>query len=329
MAGKEIMVDADTDYYGEQVTLSPDEIRQSLFSGVGKSPPIEPCAMPCMTDEDYRADSALSHTQLERYRRNPEDFLEIDLIACREPPRPTPSMLVGQRLHSEVLLPPWYRGMTTIPADVLSSNGQRRGKKWEAWRDANDDKDIVTAAEKEQIDAMVRSLNKCKSFAMILRSDDLLTEYAIKWPSETHGSEGLLLKCRFDIICPDQMLVCDIKTTSVSSYRNLQRAAYAIDDYGYARQAAHYSEGASALFGNHQWQWLIAFVMNSAPYSVQMIRIDPDWVMHEHLRVIDTKKHLCRSIETGNWKVPSQDDIIELMMPRNPLYSDLYEVKYD
>lgn len=90
----------------------------------------------------------------------------------------------------------------------------------------------------------------------------------VPWTGST-----LPFKCRADAIDPDAQTIIDLKTTS----KGISRSAlsYAMQDYGYAIQAALYPRGLEA-HGMEGFRFKVVWASKEPPYDVAVTELDPE-----------------------------------------------------
>jgi len=267
-----------------------------------------------MPAEDYHAlEHVWGHTQMEDLRRSPPLF-HGKYIAHTIPPEQKDSFDFGTAVHIALLEPErWDDAIVSIPIDVLTSNGARRGKKWEAWRDAHEDK----------IQLLPRDVAHIRYLRAVLRQNEALkvfldakgpVESSIIWQDEP---TGLRRKTRPDKLAMfgkhrrNECVIVDLKT-SYDPYPATFRKQMA--DLGYHRKAACCVDGAIALDLD-----VIAFVLIAIP---KKIGYDP--IVYEVARSAislgreenrEGLNDLARRLRTGDWHHPNFDTIHELDLP--------------
>lgn len=147
------------------------------------------------------------------------------------------------------------------PAEVLSSNGQRRGAKYTEWLESVDG-DVCSEAEMEKAAIMADSI-KHNPLCMDLIESTVCTQRSIFWKSEG----GHLLKIRAD--GDDGRVPWDLKTTSAPIDMFPKKAI----EYGYHHQAALYLDGfiALGLLEDPQVDFKFLVVQSIPPYRARVL----------------------------------------------------------
>ena len=88
------------------------------------------------TAKEYRNHYAVSQSDLKAFAKHRWRY-HLQRTGKLPKPGPTEAQQFGTRVES-MLRGDDCHEVIVIPPEVLTSNGQRRGKKWEAWRDERD-----------------------------------------------------------------------------------------------------------------------------------------------------------------------------------------------
>lgn len=217
-----------------------------------------------MTRDTYAALAGVNWSSLRHIADSPMHYRH----RLDHPPAQTSAMVLGIAAHMAILEPERFESeVVTPPPDALASNGARRGKAWEAWRDAHADRVILTASEHAQCVAMAESVRAHPSAARLL--DGVRAEVPLTWRDE---ATGLACKGLVDALRPDGVLV-DVKTTS----KGVGPRAFSahVARMGYHAQLAHYRAGVLAEHGACPAVYIVA-VESVAPYDVVVYEVDED-----------------------------------------------------
>ena len=224
-------------------------------------------------------------------------------------------MLLGRCVHLAVLEPERFRGEVEV-----WEGGTRRGKEWDAFRDANASKEILRQPD----------YFRCLAIQRAVRETDAAERYLEGGPSEltvlwTHVAEAIGglpgyridMKGRLDFDAVGA--ITDLKTCRDASPEGFGRTAYQL---GYHRQAAIYADGYFAATGKRKPYVLLA-VESEPPHAVQVYRV-PDELLEmgrQEYRALLDRLHVCRrdgvwpgyaegemALELPHWAMPSDDD---------------------
>jgi hypothetical protein len=208
-------------------------------------------------------------------------------------------MRLGRAVHTSVLEPDAFALTHTV-----WRGGVRRGKEWDAFTAANDDKDILTEDEYARCVAIRDAVRANPAAASLLKGAE--TEVTLTW---TDTATGIACKARADIITRDG-IVADLKTTTDIEPRAFSRT---VANYKYHSQLAHYMNGVAARDGMVAGAVLIA-VESEGPFDVCCYELDEDavWVGQEEVAELLAKLKQCQ--ETDSW--PGRfDGVVPLALP--------------
>tara|TARA_R100000654_G_scaffold34171_1_gene59601 strand:+ start:6085 stop:6852 length:768 start_codon:yes stop_codon:yes gene_type:complete len=203
----------------------------------------------------------LSFSSLKAFARSPLAFL--DYKNNKKPP--TPSMQFGTMVHRAILEPEKYSETVAV------YEGRRAGNAWKEFQANNAEKDIVTAKEAMDIRLLShRVLNHPYAGPMVRQCNKYELPFTIEQCQIPH--RGII-----DGIGDWFML--DLKTTAKVDYQSLQRTIY---DFKYYMQAAIYQRAATIMGYEHEAYFIVA-VETAAPYHVQVIELEPQYIARGHL----------------------------------------------
>ena len=204
-------------------------------------------------------------------------------------------MLFGTNVHSEFL-----EGLVCkqIPEWALTSNGQRRGKVWEAFRNSHPAIECLSAKEIAAVQGMRRSIESQPKVADLLWGEGLVEQVIFAKDSET----GLLLKAKLDKIRGTlrRFIIGDLKTFAFDS-TNRRKVSTRIHDAGYAIQAAFYWDMAAAVFEVEPIEWLFVFAQKKAPWNVRCYPLNPNAIEWGRRRYREALRDLRRRLDKNDW----------------------------
>lgn len=206
-----------------------------------------------LSNAEYHASDAVSKSGLDLIRKAPALYKWR-----RENQTPaTPAMRLGTLTHTAVLEPHRLAGdiMTTPKIDRRTSAGKAE---WEAFLIASEGKELVEPDELEQLYAIRDSVHAHpaagKALGMIRE-----VESSIFW-----NIGDVDCRCRPDAITTSGVIV-DLKTTRDASPDGFTKS---IAQYRYHVQAAYYSDGFAAAFGEAPRGFVFIAVETEPPYLV-------------------------------------------------------------
>lgn len=199
----------------------------------------------------------------------------------------TPALAIGRLTHTLVFEPSKFDLEYAI-----YDGGDRRGKDWTEFREANDGKTIFKPVEVEQAFAIANAVRNHPLVAPYL--SDGLFETAIHW---TDPETGLLCKARPDWLLPKQRILLDLKTTKSIDGR---RFAGDVARYLYHCQMAHYYDGVIHALGWKPERVLIVAVEKDGPHDVGVFELSNDdlHVGKEEVRALLERLQECRATNT-------------------------------
>jgi hypothetical protein len=219
-----------------------------------------------MLEAAYFAAEGVSNSMLSAMRRSPRHCWSLYLDPDR-PPRapPTPAMRMGTLTHRAILEP------DRIPNYTVKPEGHDgRTKDGKAWLTANVGREIISADEMGRAMAMRAAVLAVPELAHALESGG--AEVSIFWRDER---TGLPCKARVDWLRPladGRVIALDLKTCPDSSPAEFGRSVW---NYGYHRQAAHYSSGLQAC-GMNPAAFLFAAVCGDYPHIAVPYLLDDE-----------------------------------------------------
>jgi hypothetical protein len=190
------------------------------------------------------------------------------------------------------------------PAEVLASNGSRRGKAYDAWKEEADRKGLVDCNQEEgwQLEMMLTHLLENPAAKALIEQTN---ETQVSAFFELNGHR---CKVRPDGCTPT--LWWDLKTTS-STWDKVYRSAI---DFGYAEQEWLYVQGAKALGMDH-FRMPFVFVQTMAPYGVHVFYLPTEIVEEAGLRMTRVMEEVRLRRETGVYESADSGEITELQFP--------------
>lgn len=207
---------------------------------------------------------------------------------------PTDAMRLGTLTHLAILEPDRF---DALPVEVRLDWRKKEGH---AQRDAiAAGHECVFDKEMAVIEVLRRNIRESYA-ARKVSSTPGERELSLVWEAN-----GLPCKARADKICSGRAMV-DLKTCRDASEVGF---GYAIRDYGYANQAAHYLSGWEALTGERLRYFIIA-AQTEPPYPVAVYLLDEDHIelgRRENEAAMDRLK---QCLDTGVWPGPGDGGVV-------------------
>ena len=215
-------------------------------------------------------------------------------------PRPdTPAMKLGRAVHAAILTPTAFKRDYAILPDGIDRRTKAGKEEYQAFMDAAEGKEILTAADADQVKAMTKAFRKNPQAAALMKGTK--REKALVWADlET----GVMCKGRIDAIGSDYII--DYKTTNDASTDTFQRESIR---YGYDLQAAMYLEAARAN-GYSPKGFIFIAQEKAAPYLINILHagnafIDRGmWIMRDLLALYK------ECSETDTWPGYGENELI-------------------
>ena len=171
------------------------------------------------------------------------------------------------------------KDVIVIPEEVLTSNGQRRGKKWEAWKAEHDDGSHELWSPKEYKDwkqechnvlQVARQIESHAEAKALLAHKKRLLQPTILFDEP---GTGLACKSRPDFVIPSQVHV-DLKTSNSIKMRSITKS---ILDYGYHIQA-YMAQLGWQIERDETLPFTLVVMLNKPPFSVEVVNLDQRWL---------------------------------------------------
>jgi exodeoxyribonuclease VIII len=225
-----------------------------------------------MPFETYRELPAVnSHGLMDLRAHTPQHYL----YKRDNPEEPTDAMQFGTLFHMLVLEPDRY------DAEVHVGPCDHRGKKeWKDWaKDFPEDALLIRPMDDDALSDMRDSLLAHPKGKQLFTELEGKNESVILWQEKKTEID---CKARFDRIVSldDTIIVVDLKTTVDVGYREFSKECA---ERQYDLQAAHYEDGAKAMFGMPVL-YLIAAVEKEPPYHCRFFVADEPFMTHGYKR---------------------------------------------
>ena len=218
---------------------------------------------------------------------------------------PTAGMLFGTACHAEFLE---GKECHEIPEWALTSNGQRRGKAWEAYCETASALDRLNAKEIAAVRGIRASINAQPRLANLLWGEGPM-EHSIY---ATHTETGLPVKGRLDKVreTGEGRILVDLKITGLDS-DDQRKMASQVFEMRYHLQMSAYCDLVEAVYGEAPQAVVMIFCRDKPPYTARA------WIFNDNdielgrrrnrLALLDLKRRLdadewtgCRHNELNN-----------------------------
>lgn len=240
-----------------------------------------------MTREQYDAIDAVNWSRLRLMAKSPAHYAAGTTA--------TDAMRKGRVKHLALLEP------QKIETEVAIYEGRRAGKKWDEYEATNASKEIVTATEWAEVQAVVAKVRAHQLASRLLSAGE--AEASIQWEAD-----GVPAKSRLDWLAPTHAV--DVKFTKDASPNGFPREFVRYDMAG---QSGFYSDAVKHKTGEDLPYFIIA-AESVKPFAVTVFRVPPD--------VVDlgraTYRRLLRQLEwckeKNEWPAFSESEVL-LQLP--------------
>lgn len=194
--------------------------------------------------------------------------------------------------------------LVTPPAEVLTSNGQRRGKAYEEWKsklhgcelDCNEEEMFLLRTMAEH------TLGNRSARELIESTTD--TQLSVFFEIDGHR-----VKVRPDGVCADKWW--DLKSTSAT----WDRVANSVLEYGYGEQEWLYVEGAKQIGFDH-FRMPFVFTQTVPPYECRVFYLPEEFVQEAGQRLLRVMEEVRLRRKTGEYMPVDHGEITELAIPQ-------------
>ena len=182
----------------------------------------------------------------------------------------------------------WRSRCAVAPPEVLTSNGQRRGNAFAAWKESLPPGALeCSMVDFAKVADIIESLREHKIANQLLESIKH-TQYSVFWTDE----DGHDRKARPDGLNDDEWF--DLKTTS-SEFSKLRNS---FRDFAYDWQAAWYTDAAIAA-GWKPFRFRFIVVQTFPPYDVEVESLDEEDLLRARFEIKQTLNDIKRRRKTG------------------------------
>lgn len=207
-----------------------------------------------LTNAEYHASPAISKSGLDLIRKAPA------LYAYRRenPTEQTPAMRLGTLTHTAVLEPHLFGPSVIVRPEGIDRRTSAGKADWAAFEIMAEGREILTVEEEAKLCQIQQAVHNHPAAAKAL-AGSLTIEQSIFW-----DADGIACRCRPDAVTAKGVIV-DLKTTRDASPEGFAKS---IAQYRYHVQAAYYSDGYEAAFGEAPRGFVFIAVETEPPYLV-------------------------------------------------------------
>ena len=271
-----------------------------------------------MNNHEYHSRPEIGSSMLKDFRKSPALYYAKH-VAKSIKQKSTPALKFGTLLHCLVLEPEELENRY-----IISSQGARRGKKWDA--DVIDafksDRECILESELAKAQAMLESVMEHAQARSLFEAGGI-AEAPVFWDRDVDGTT-LSLKAKPDLMIPTGFSIpfcLDVKSTKEITPRGFAKQSM---DLEYDAQAAHYTEGTRHHLGLEPEEpcgFAFVAICNEPPYPV-WIRVCTDKFMDGGAKLNDEALAgiALRTSGTLAWCETGQQDMNSIQSSLDPLW---------
>lgn len=209
----------------------------------------------------------------------------------RDPEEPKDHFDFGKAAHTLMLGEAEFAKSFAVRPDAFDS---WRTKASQEWRDEQraSGRGVLVPSD------LAGLLGAAKVIAAHPFAQDLLrgaVEHSLIWQDK---ETGVWLKSRPDVIPAADGILADLKTTTDASPRGV---ANSIATYGYAMQGALAAMGMEETMGVTMTDFVLVFVEKSAPYAINVVQVDPNWIFWARKQVRRAINRFAECVSKNEW----------------------------
>jgi len=237
--------------------------------------------------DEYTKIEAVNWSTLKELRKSPKHYRHRLQVERED----TPRLAIGRAAHTAVFEPDRFL------VEYACYKGKiRRGKKWDAFKAANEGTTILKLDEYQRCLAIRDAVRSHPVAAKYLERGK--AEQTIQWK---HSTTGMMCKGRVDWI--GDALV-DLKTTADIDTNKFSSVSARM---GYHLQLAFYRDGLASITGRELPVVMIAVEAN-APHDVAVYRLDEDamYAGQEEVNSLMETLLVCRQVDKWQGRYPDE-----------------------
>lgn len=246
-----------------------------------------------MTEQEYRASSGISRSELWLLNPNNGGSPEKFMFAKNNPGEPTPAMIFGTLAHLALLEPHRFVDEFTFAPDGLDRRTKVGKAAYAEFLENVGTRTVVTKEDWAVACLMAAEVNRFPFAEKLL---DGAHEKVFRWEDDLTGEECKIRVDSIKTICGTPVIV-DYKTTTDASTDAFSRKAISL---GYDFQAGMYCEGVEAVMGVRP-RFVFIAQEKAEPYSVNVLEADEGFIQRgrDIFRELLGIYHECKT--TDNW----------------------------
>ena len=220
-----------------------------------------------LSNADYHADPSISKSGLDLINKSPLHYWDRYLNEDKPKYVPNEAFNVGSLLHNMILEPEQFdEEFIVTPAD-LNRRTKAGREEYQALLDTG--KIVITQDDYKLCQRMTSAISQHRKASRYLATSGH-SELSLFWKDKDTGVD---CRCRPDFMTEDGYIV-DLKTSLTASQRGFSRKA--IWDFRYHVQAAFYTEGYLACYGELPKGFIFVAVEKTSPFSIGVFNVPVD-----------------------------------------------------
>lgn len=246
-----------------------------------------------MSNVEYHAAKGLSNSVLSAMANSPANYFAMYEAPGRPVRKPTAAMMAGTLAHCAILEPDQLHARYVCKPTGHDAR-TTAGRAWAA--SVPDGVTVIDADAIAMAEEQRNAVLAVPELAELLASG--VAEQSAFWLDQ---DTSLLCKCRPDWIHPlpdGRVILVDVKTTKDASPAGFSRS---VNEYGYHRQAAHYSRGYELASGKEVAAFVFAVVTNAYPYIAMAYTLDAESMQQGESEISELIELYAACKLSGNW----------------------------
>jgi len=258
-----------------------------------------------VSNADYHAHDAISHSRLEVFRASPVEFEARYVLGTMPHPKPSASMILGTALHVQIMEPEKWDELISVEPEINGRTNEGKAAR-AAFAESSKGKTVIT---KEQSAAVVKMAKSALAHPEV--QEIVQNAWKREQGMRCVSPIGLPLRAKLDIVCHFP-LIADFKSAVDVSPDGFARACAT---WGYHRQGALYSDVAKAVLGK-SYTFVNIAVQNSEPWECACFVLDKDDIALGRDQNNRDLARLKECYETNEWRGPQNTGIMKLKLPK-------------
>lgn len=252
------------------------------------------------TNETYHANSAISHSKLETFRRRPALYYRKHILKVIGAEIPSGAFRMGSAAHTMILERDQFASRYAIKPEGIDRRTKDGKERWAEFEMANLGKTVIDKDEVAQLNQMADAVAANPLAAQLL---------AAGTPELSWRTEGAMpLQCRTDWFNLDgcalsngRAYVADLKTVeslNVGDFGSFERSVF---NFGYHRQAGFYLPLISEILAKPVYDFFFIAVEKVEPFGVAVYRLTDDAVALGQEETIADLRWLKACADANEW----------------------------